>query len=215
VNAAVHSNEGLNLQVYNRCIGTRYCANACPYKVRRFNWFDFNKRHLDELRTPTPFATGGASLKENLLPESLRMQKNPDVTVRMRGVMEKCTYCVQRIERGKAGAKIAAAKAAWGLDGNTPTPYRKPADPMAAGYDLDSKGRVIVPDGVIVTACQSACPSQAITFGNVLDPNSAVYRAKKRAGEYLLLGELNTKPRTSYLPRVRNPNPEMGNGATT
>ncbi len=215
VNAALHSNEGLNLQVYNRCIGTRYCANACPYKVRRFNWFDFNKRPLDELRAPTPFATGGASLRENLLPESLRMQKNPDVTVRMRGVMEKCTYCVQRIERGKAGAKIAAAKAAWGSDGNSPAPYRKPADPRAAGYDLDDQGRVIVPDGVIVTACQAACPTRAITFGNLRDPNSAVSRAKRRAGEYLLLGELNTKPRTSYLPRVRNPNPEMGNGPTT
>ncbi len=219
VNAALHSPEGLNLQVYNRCIGTRYCANACPYKVRRFNWFDFNKRGLDELRTPTPFARGGMALTENLLPESLKMQKNPDVTVRMRGVMEKCTYCVQRIERGKYGAKIAAAEVANGRrtietdssfkpEGPT-TAYRKPKNPHAAGYDLDKQGRVIVPDGLIVTACQSACPTRAITFGNVLDPNSAVYKAKKRAGEYLLLGELNTKPRTSFLPRLRNPNPEM------
>ncbi|HVL11903.1 MAG TPA: 4Fe-4S dicluster domain-containing protein, partial [Gemmata sp.] len=219
VNAALHSPEGLNLQVYNRCIGTRYCANACPYKVRRFNWFDFNKRGLDELRTATPFARGGSSFTQNLVPETLRMQKNPDVTVRMRGVMEKCTYCVQRIERGKYGAKIAAAEVADGrrtievdagykADGPA-TAYRKPKDPKAAGYDLDAKGRVIVPDGVIVTACQSACPSQAITFGNVLDPNSAVYKAKKREGEYLLLGELNTKPRTSFLPRVRNVNKDM------
>jgi molybdopterin-containing oxidoreductase family iron-sulfur binding subunit len=220
VNAALHSPEGLNLQVYNRCIGTRYCANACPYKVRRFNWFDFNKRGLDELRTATPFARGGSSFTRNLLPETLQMQKNPDVTVRMRGVMEKCTYCVQRIERGKYGAKIAAAEVADGrrtievdstfkADGPA-TAYRKPKDPRAAGYDLDRQGRVIVPDGVIVTACQNACPSRAITFGNVLDPNSAVYKAKKREGEYLLLGELNTKPRTSFLPRVRNVNPEMG-----
>lgn len=219
VNAALHSPEGLNLQVYNRCIGTRYCANACPYKVRRFNWFDFNKRGLDELRTPTPFARGGSSFSENLLPETLKMQKNPDVTVRMRGVMEKCTYCVQRIERGKYGAKIAAAEVANGRrtievdssfkpDGPA-TAYRKPKNPLAAGYDLDRQGRVIVPDGVIVPACQAACPSRAITFGNVLDPNSAVSKAKKRAGEYLLLGELNTKPRTSYLPRLRNPNLEM------
>jgi molybdopterin-containing oxidoreductase family iron-sulfur binding subunit len=219
VNAAVHSPEGLNLQVYNRCIGTRYCSNACPYKVRRFNWFDFNKRGLDELRTPTPFAREGASLTENLLPETLKMQKNPDVTVRMRGVMEKCTYCVQRIERGKYGAKIAAAEVANGRrtievdasfepDGPA-TGYKKPKNPKAVGYDLDRQGRVIVPDGLIVTACQSACPTRAITFGNVLDPNSAVYKAKLRAGEYLLLAELNTKPRTSYLPRLRNPNPDL------
>jgi Fe-S-cluster-containing dehydrogenase component len=219
VNAAVHSPEGLNLQVYNRCIGTRYCANACPYKVRRFNWFDFNKRGLNELRTPTPFAEGGASISTNLLPESLKMQKNPDVTVRMRGVMEKCTYCIQRIERGKLGAKLAATEVAQGSksietddkfkhDGPV-TLYRKPKNPKAAGYDLDKHGRVIVPDGLIVTACQAACPTQAITFGNVLDPNSRVFQAKMRAGEYLLLGELNTKPRTSFLPRVRNPNPEL------
>ncbi|MBA4066105.1 MAG: molybdopterin oxidoreductase [Isosphaera sp.] len=219
VNAAVHSPEGLNLQVYNRCIGTRYCANACPYKVRRFNWFDFNKRGLDELRTPPPLARGGSSLTENLLPESLKMGKNPDVSVRMRGVMEKCTYCVQRIERGKYGAKIAATEVAQGRravevdpayksDGPA-TAYRKPKDPLAAGYDLDKQGRVVVPDGLIVTACEAACPTGAITFGNVLDPDSRVSRAKRRAGEYLLLGELNTKPRTSYLPRVRNPNPEL------
>jgi molybdopterin-containing oxidoreductase family iron-sulfur binding subunit len=210
VNAAVHSPEGLNLQVYNRCIGTRYCSNACPYKVRRFNWFDFNKRRLDELRVPTPFASGGASLTETGVPETLKMQKNPDATVRMRGVMEKCTYCVQRIERGKYGAKIAAAKAAWGPDGKVASAYPKPADPKSAGYDLDARGRVVVPDGVIVTACQSACPTRAITFGNTLDPTSAVSKQKAKEGEYLLLGELNTKPRTSYLPRVRNANPDFG-----
>ncbi|QJW94531.1 Molybdopterin oxidoreductase, iron-sulfur binding subunit [Frigoriglobus tundricola] len=209
VNAAVHSPEGLNLQVYNRCIGTRYCSNACPYKMRRFNWFDFNKRKQDELRVPTPFASGGASLTDNGVPETLKMQKNPDVTVRMRGVMEKCTYCVQRLERGKYGAKVAAAKAAWGPDGKATTAYPKPADPKAAGYDLDPAGRVIVPDGVIVTACQAACPTQAITFGNTLDPKSAVSKQKAKESEYLLLGELNTKPRTSYLPRVRNINPEL------
>jgi molybdopterin-containing oxidoreductase family iron-sulfur binding subunit len=220
VNAAVHSPEGLNLQVYNRCIGTRYCSNACPYKVRRFNWFDFNKRNLDELRVPTPFAEGGAALATNLLPETLKMQKNPDVTVRMRGVMEKCTYCVQRLERGKYGAKLAATEVAQGrrvietdaafkpTDGSLSS-YKKPKNPLTAGYDLDALGRVIVPDGVIVTACQAACPTQAITFGNALDPHSKVYREKLKESEYLLLGELNTKPRTSYLPRVRNLNPEM------
>jgi molybdopterin-containing oxidoreductase family iron-sulfur binding subunit len=209
VNAAVHSTEGLNLQVYNRCIGTRYCSNACPYKARRFNWFDFNKRRLDELRVPTPWASGGASLRDTGVPETLKMQKNPDVTVRMRGVMEKCTYCIQRIERGKYGAKIAAAKAAWAPDGTASSAYPKPTDPKAAGYDLDARGRVIVPDGTIVTACQAACPSRAIAFGNMLDPTSQVAILKAKEREYLLLGELNTKPRTSYLPRVRNLNPDM------
>ena len=220
VNAAVHSPEGLNLQVYNRCIGTRYCSNACPYKVRRFNWFDFNKRRLDELRVPTPFASGGMSLTESGVPETLKMQKNPDVTVRMRGVMEKCTYCVQRLERGKYGAKIAATEVAQDrrtieTDGTFRTAdgslssYKKPKNPLAAGYDLDALGRVIVPDGIIVTACQAACPSQAIVFGNTLDPRSAVSKQKAKASEYLLLGELNTKPRTSYLPRVRNLNKDM------
>lgn len=218
VNAAVHSPDGLNLQVYNRCIGTRYCANACPYKVRRFNWFDFNKRRLDELRVPTPFASGGTSLADSGVPESLKMQKNPDVTVRMRGVMEKCTYCVQRIERGKYGAKIAATEVAQGrrlIDIEATfkpaegTAYKKPKNPRAAGYDLDAQGRVTVPDGVIVPACESACPSRAITFGNTLDATSRVSKLKALEGDYMLLGELNTKPRTSYLPRVRNPNPEM------
>ena len=220
VNAAVHSPEGLNLQVYNRCIGTRYCSNACPYKVRRFNWFDFNKRRLDELRVPTPLASGGMSLTESGVPETLKMQKNPDVTVRMRGVMEKCTYCIQRIERGKYGAKIAATEVAQDrrtveTDGTYKTAdgalssYKKPKNARAAGYDLDALGRVIVPDGVIVTACQAACPSQAITFGNTLDPTSQVSKQKAKESEYLLLGELNTKPRTSYLPRIRNVNPEM------
>ncbi len=220
VNAAVHSPEGLNLQVYNRCIGTRYCSNACPYKARRFNWFDFNKRRLDQLRVPTPFAEGGSSLEHNLMPETLKMQKNPDVTVRMRGVMEKCTYCVQRIERGKYGAKIAATEVAQGrrtvdldtgfrAEGGAISAYKKPLKPKTAGYDLDAQGRVIVPDGLIVTACQAACPTQAIAFGNALDPQSKVAQLKKQAGEYLLLGELNTKPRTSFLPRIRNVNPEM------
>lgn len=220
VNAAVHSDEGLNLQVYNRCIGTRYCANACPYKVRRFNWFDFNKRGLDELRVPTPFAREGANFRGTGVPETLKMQKNPDVSLRMRGVMEKCTYCVQRIERGKYGAKIAAAEVAQGrrvveIDesyqpaNGSAGAYRKPKNPRAAGYDLDAQGRVIVPDGVIVTACEAACPTRAITFGNALDPNSRVSRLKQRDSDYLLLGELNTKPRTSYLPRLRNLNPEM------
>src|SRR5262249_52581556 len=223
VNASVHSPEGLNMQVYNRCIGTRYCSNACPYKVRRFNWFDFNKRRLDELRVPTPLAEGGSAFEQTLVPETLKRQKNPDVTVRRGGVREKCTYCVQRIERGKYGAKIAAAEVADGRrsveadpafrpEGREPSKYRKPKDAATAravGDNLDKQGRVIVPDGLIGPACAPRCPTQAIVFGNALDPTSRVSKLKQKEAEYLLLGELNTKPRTSYLPRVRNVNPEL------
>jgi molybdopterin-containing oxidoreductase family iron-sulfur binding subunit len=174
VNAPVHSPEGLNLQVYNRCVGTRYCANNCPYKTRRFNWFDYNQRPLDALHL--------GPLSEKGMPETFQMQKNPDVTVRMRGVMEKCTFCVQRIERGKAGAKLA--------DPNSPGPWP-------------------VPDGTVVPACAQACPAQAIVFGNLADPNSGVSQLKKEQRNYRLLDELNTKPRVSYLARIRNPNPAM------
>jgi molybdopterin-containing oxidoreductase family iron-sulfur binding subunit len=173
VNAAVHSPEGLNLQVYNRCIGTRYCANNCPYKVRRFNWFDYHQRPLDQLLAG-PLADKG-------MPELLQMQKNPDVTVRMRGVMEKCTYCVQRIERGKTGARLEAA----------------------------GSSTYSIPDGTIVPACAQACPAQAIIFGDLSDPNSKVAKAKQRTRNYDLLGELGTRPRTSYQGRVRNPNPRL------
>jgi MoCo/4Fe-4S cofactor protein with predicted Tat translocation signal len=177
VNAAVHSPEGLNLQVYNRCIGTRYCANNCPYKVRRFNWFDYHQRPLDQLLA--------GPLGEKGMPELLQMQKNPDVTVRMRGVMEKCTYCVQRIERGKTGARLEAAGSAT----------------------------YAIPDGTIVPACAQACPAQAIIFGDLADPNSKVAQAKQRTRNYDLLGELGTRPRTSHQFRVRNPNPRLA--ATT
>jgi molybdopterin-containing oxidoreductase family iron-sulfur binding subunit len=206
VNAAVHSPEGLNLQVYNRCIGTRYCSNNCPYKARRFNWFDFNKRRLDELRVPTPFSEAG-------VPETLKMQKNPDVTVRMRGVMEKCTYCIQRIERAKIGAKVAAAKA--GDDKADTPPTTDPKQEYAQGYAIrviDGISRIIVPDGIIKTACEQVCPTGAIVFGNVRDETSRVYKLKNAGPDYLVLGSLNTKPRTSYLPRLRNPNPKMGEG---
>jgi molybdopterin-containing oxidoreductase family iron-sulfur binding subunit len=205
VNASVHSPEGLNLQVYNRCIGTRYCSNNCPYKARRFNWFDFNKRRLDQLRVPTPFSEAG-------VPETLKMQKNPEVTVRMRGVMEKCTYCIQRIERAKIGAKVLAIKAGDDKADTRPTTDRR--GEYRQGYAIreqDGKSQIIVPDGVIKTACEQVCPTGAIVFGNVRDASSRVFQIKnnENAPDYLVIGEINSKPRTSYLPRLRNPNPKM------
>jgi len=205
VNATVHSPEGLNLQVYNRCIGTRYCSNNCPYKARRFNWFDFNKRRIDELRIPTPFSEAG-------MPETLKMQKNPEVTVRMRGVMEKCTYCIQRTERAKTGAKVLAIKA--GADKADTAETTDAKQEYKQGYairNIDGKSSIIVPDGIVRTACEQACPTGAIVFGNVRDLKSKVYALKNKKDEpdYLVQGELNTKPRTSYLPRWRNLNPAM------
>ncbi|MER2196540.1 TAT-variant-translocated molybdopterin oxidoreductase [Methylobacterium brachiatum] len=145
VEATLHDSEGLNLQVYNRCVGTRTCQSYCPYKVRRFNYLDY---------------TGGMTPVQ-------QQQRNPEVTVRARGVMEKCTYCIQRI----AAARITSAK-----DAHAP-----------------------IPDGAVETACQGACPTRAITFGNVADPGSRVSAARKDPREYALLGHLNTRPRTTYL----------------
>jgi molybdopterin-containing oxidoreductase family iron-sulfur binding subunit len=151
VSATVHSDEGLNDMVYNRCVGTRYCSNNCPFKVRRFNFLLYGD-----------FTT-----------ESYKLQRNPDVTVRSRGVMEKCTYCVQRINQARVAAK------------------------------LDDRE---IRDGEVVTACQSACPTEAIVFGNINDPNSRVAKLKANTLNYRLLEELNVRPRTSYLAVVRNPN---------
>jgi molybdopterin-containing oxidoreductase family iron-sulfur binding subunit len=168
--ATTHSQEGLNMMTYNRCVGTRYCSNNCPYKVRRFNFFDYNCGTLKDLYIP--------NLLRQPLSELLRMQKNPDVTVRMRGVMEKCTYCIQRIE----AARIAAKR-----EGDRP-----------------------IADGEIRTACQQVCPARAIVFGDLNDPASRVSQLHALGRSYGLLDrELNTKPRTRYLARVRNPAPGL------
>jgi molybdopterin-containing oxidoreductase family iron-sulfur binding subunit len=175
VNATVHDHEGLNVMTYNRCVGTRYCSNNCPYKVRRFNFFDYNKRPIGELYW------GPFGKRKDDEWDLIKMIKNPDVTVRMRGVMEKCTFCVQRIEQAKISQKVKAG----------------------------ASGDVVVPDGTFTTACAQACPADAIAFGNLHDPESKVSRLKKLNRDYSVLEELFTRPRTTYLARVRNPNPEM------
>jgi molybdopterin-containing oxidoreductase family iron-sulfur binding subunit len=154
VNATVHSDEGLNEMVYNRCVGTRYCSNNCPYKVRRFNFFNYTGNYTD----------------------SEKMVFNPDVTVRSRGVMEKCTYCVQRIERARIDTRIEERR---------------------------------IRDGDVLTACQQACPAEAIVFGDLNDPKAKVTRLHHEERGYELLHELGTRPRTVYLARVMNPNPEL------
>jgi len=154
VEATEHSPDGLNEMVYNRCVGTRFCSNNCPYKVRRFNWFDYNAR----------------------LSETEQMAKNPDVTVRERGVMEKCTFCVQRIREAEIGAAVA--------------------------------GRPLRGDEV-KTACQQACPTNAIVFGSLTERDSEMMRRREEARVYGVLDQLGTEPRVRYLARIRNPNPRL------
>jgi len=173
VNATVHDSEGLNAMAYNRCIGTRYCANNCPYKVRRFNFFDYQQRDLDKLYMG-PLAPKGK-------PELLQMAQNPDVSVRMRGVMEKCTFCTQRIQSAKIAQKSKAK------DSND----------------------VKVPDGTIKTACSQVCPTEAIVFGDLSDANSRVAKLAENERGYDLMGYTNARPRTKFLGKLRNPNTKM------
>tara|TARA_B100001094_G_scaffold290867_1_gene308778 strand:+ start:75 stop:3506 length:3432 start_codon:yes stop_codon:yes gene_type:complete len=187
VNATVHDEEGLNAMAYNRCVGTRYCANNCPYKVRRFNFFDWNKRKTDQLYL-------GPLGEEN--PKLPTMANNPDVTVRMRGVMEKCTYCVQRIQEAKIRTKVNAQRTAKFETGKN-------------GPEIELGDELKVPDGTMKTACQQVCSADAISFGDLSDPESEVTKKKENPRNYSVLGYLDTRPRTTYLARVRNPNPEM------
>lgn len=193
VTATTHGNEGINHMVYNRCIGTRYCANNCPYKVRRFNFFDYGQVRLaGGLNQETKNITGDMLNDRlpkniNVIPPRLRerltqlerMRQNPDVTVRGRGVMEKCTYCIQRINEAKIELKTKSG--------------------------MQDFGRV--PDGFVQSACQQACPSNSITFGNLLDENAQVTKLRNGQRSYMLLGFLDTRPRTSYLLQIRNRNP--------
>jgi molybdopterin-containing oxidoreductase family iron-sulfur binding subunit len=183
VNATVHSEDGLNVMAYNRCIGTRYCANNCPFKVRRFNYFDYNQRPIGKTKIGplTVYQEYIAPFTEKGAPDTTKLQKNPNVTVRMRGVMEKCTYCVQRIEEAKIAAHVKA-----GASNNT----RIPRDSFTS-------------------ACAQACPTEAIVFGDVKDPESRVSKIKMQDRNYRLLEYLNVNTRTSYLARIRNPNPKM------
>jgi len=187
VNATVHDEEGLNAMAYNRCVGTRYCANNCPYKVRRFNFFDWNKRKKDD------YYLGPLGEKNPKLPT---LAKNPDVSVRMRGVMEKCTYCVQRIQEAKIHTKVNAQRSEKFSTGKD-------------GAELDLKDKLKVPDGTIKTACQQVCPADAIEFGDISDPESEVSKLKNNPRDYSVLGYLDTRPRTTFMARIRNPNPQM------
>ena len=192
VNATVHTEDGLNAMAYNRCIGTRYCANNCPYKARRFNFFDYNKRNplIEHNLNKGPFG-------EKQVGQGPHLQRNPNVTVRMRGVMEKCTYCVQRLKdaviRQKRGQKQEVL-----ADG------RKSPEVQVTTNTLR------VPVEALKVACQDVCSAEAISFGNLLDGDkSTMVRAKNSERNYDLLNYIGTRPRTSYLARVKNPNPQM------
>lgn len=192
VNATVHSEDGLNVMAYNRCIGTRYCANNCPYKARRFNFFDYNKRNplVAHNLYKGPFG-------EKQVGTAPHLQRNPNVTVRMRGVMEKCTYCVQRLKDAKIRQKRGQKQEAL----------------LAGKPSVDSAvttNTLRIPVDSLKVACQEACPAGGVEFGNLLDgEKSVMVRAKGSERNYDLLNYIGTRPRTSYLARVKNPNPAM------
>ena len=195
VNATVHTTDGLNAMAYNRCIGTRYCANNCPYKARRFNFFDYNKRN-----PLIPHNLYLGPLGKKTVGEPDHLQKNPNVTVRMRGVMEKCTYCVQRLKDAVIRQKRRQKQEVF--DTGKPSPELQVTENMLR-----------IPVDSVKTACQEACPANAITFGNLLDKeNSAMVRSKQIERNYDLLHYIGTRPRTSYLARVKNPNPDDARG---
>ena len=186
VNATIHTEEGLNAMAYNRCIGTRYCANNCPYIARRFNWFDYNKRN-PLIETKLPIVGNVRNLYagpfgEKKPQEVLQLQKNPNATVRMRGVMEKCTYCVQRLEEAKIRQRRIAK---------------------------DDGSKLRIPKDAVKTACQASCPAEAIMFGDLANKESTVNVWKENSRNYQVLKYLGTRPRTSYLARIRNVNPKM------
>ncbi|MGI9172142.1 MAG: 4Fe-4S dicluster domain-containing protein [Chthoniobacterales bacterium] len=184
VNATVHSEDGLNVMAYNRCIGTRYCANNCPFKVRRFNFFDYNQRPVGKKKLLGNFGVYAeylGPLTAKGAPDTMKLQKNPNVTVRMRGVMEKCTFCVQRVEEAKIAAHVKAG----------------------------ASDKTLIPVDSFTSACAQACPTEAIVFGDIANPESRVSKLKAQDRNYRLLEYLNVRTRTSYLARLRNPNPKM------
>lgn len=201
VNATVHTSDGLNSMAYNRCIGTRYCANNCPYKVRRFNFFDYNKRN--------PLVENSfLGVKHNNLysgpfgerqdTELSKLQKNPNVSVRMRGVIEKCTYCVQRIESARIEARAQGRRSKRLATGHSDENLKIEDQDIAIGKDA------------IKVACQEACPADAIMFGNIAEPSHDTVKTwKKNSRSYELLGYLSVRARTTYLARIKNPNPAL------
>lgn len=185
VNATVHTEEGLNAMAYNRCIGTRYCANNCPYTARRFNWFDYNKRNPltdTEVAGMTVNNLYAGPLGDKKPQEVVQLQKNPNVTVRMRGVIEKCTYCVQRLEEAKINQRRHAR---------------------------DDASQLRIKADRVKTACQASCPAEAIMFGDLANEKSTVNAWKASPRNYQVLKYIGTEPRTSYLARIRNVNPKM------
>ncbi|MEM7622339.1 MAG: TAT-variant-translocated molybdopterin oxidoreductase [Planctomycetota bacterium] len=211
VNATVHGDEGTNNMAYNRCIGTRYCANNCPYKVRRFNFFEYGQVKYngsfigsDVLKSFTgDEEINQQQFNKNFIPPRLRekldeisqMKMNPDVTVRSRGVMEKCTYCIQRVNEARQEVKV---RDIWKTGQATDL-----VASQAGTYEAP------IPDGFFEVACQQACPTDSIVFGDILNPESRVSAMRANQRSYALLGYLNTRPRTSHMIRVRNPNPAI------